>query len=108
LPITKFIAMAILIAVLLIEAIAIGARVDVGVGLPAFGQTTATLTITTRYADGTPLSGMWTVLVQNGAVVANGFSPVTFSLSPGATYTVTTGNYQNITFYRWDPVLVHK
>lgn len=82
----------------------VGIARDVGgIGLPAFGQTATpvTLTIASLYADGTPLSGMWTVVSQNGAVAGSGFSPVTFSLLPGVTYTMTIANYQDITFYRW-------
>lgn len=37
----------------------------------------------------------------DGPIVESGFSPVTFSLEPGEQYTVSVGNYQDITFHQW-------
>jgi hypothetical protein len=70
--------------------------------LAANAQLTVPLTVGTQYADGAALSGMWTTLQQNGAVVATGFSPVTFNLLSGASYTVSVGDYQDTTFHHWD------
>lgn len=69
----------------------------------AFSQTPLTLTVATQYADGAPLSGMWTTLrSSSGQLLATGFSPVSFTVLPGLTYTVSVGNYQQIAFHHWD------
>ncbi len=69
----------------------------------ALAQTPVTLTVATQYADGAPLSGMWTTLrSSSGQLLATGFSPVNFSIAPGQTYTVAVGNYQQIAFHHWE------
>jgi hypothetical protein len=69
----------------------------------AVAQTPVTLTVATQYADGAPLSGMWTTLrSSSGQLLATGFSPASFSVAPGQTYTVSVGNYQQIAFHHWD------
>lgn len=64
-------------------------------------QTPVTLNISSRYADGTPLSGMWTVLRSGSATAATGFTAVNFSLVAGSNYTVAPSNWQDITFHHW-------
>jgi hypothetical protein len=69
---------------------------------PADAQSTVSLTVNTQYADGTSLTGMWTVIRQNDNIVATGFSPITFNLNSGASYTISVGDYQGTTFHHWD------
>jgi hypothetical protein len=69
--------------------------------LPASAQAAVPLTVNTQYTDGSPLSGMWTTLSQNGQTVATGFSPVQFSLVAGQQYVVGVGNYGQIVFDHW-------
>jgi hypothetical protein len=65
-------------------------------------QTMVTLTIASVYADAVPPApNMWTVLRQNGVIVATGFTPVTFNVSPGVSYTLSTADYQDIKFHHW-------
>jgi hypothetical protein len=74
----------------------------VAIPLAASAQLTVPLTVNTQYADGAALSGMWTVLRQGSTVVGTGFSPVTFNLTPGASYTVSVSDYQANVFHHWD------
>jgi hypothetical protein len=65
--------------------------------VPTGAQATVTLTIASVYADGVqPAPSMWTVLHQNGVLVATGFTPVTFNVSPGVSYTVSTADYTGV------------
>ena len=48
-----------------------------------------------------PISGYYTVLLQNGNVVSTGFTPVTFATNIGQTYTVQVDNYGNCLFDHW-------
>ncbi|MEW5840010.1 MAG: Ig-like domain-containing protein [Thermoproteota archaeon] len=68
----------------------------------AAGQAPVTLTVNTQYTGGQAVTGLWTTLAQNGQVVATGFSPVRFSLTPNQQYVVTVSNYQSYIFERWD------
>ena len=68
----------------------------------ASAQSTVTLTVNTQYADGNSLTGMYTILRQNGSVVATGFSPHSFNLVSGQAYTISVGDYGGSTFYEWD------
>lgn len=69
----------------------------------AFTQATVTLTVATQYADGAPLSGMWTTLrSSSGQLLATGFSPVTLNVAAGQTYTISVSNYQQTNFHHWD------
>jgi hypothetical protein len=70
--------------------------------LSSNAQSTVQLTVNTQYVDGASLSGMWTVLSQNGNVIATGFSPITFNLASGASYTISVGDYNDIAFHHWD------
>jgi hypothetical protein len=47
------------------------------------------------------ITGYETLLYQNGAMVATGFSPVTFSLSNGQTYAVQVDDYGSCHFDHW-------
>ncbi len=64
-------------------------------------STTAVLTVSSQYQSGQPLTGMWTTLTQNGQTVGTGFTPVQFTVSPGAQYVATVSNYQQIVFNHW-------
>lgn len=63
--------------------------------------TTSTLTVKSQQTGGTTITGMYTVLSQNGNTVATGFTPAQFTLSNGQTYTVTVANYGNNIFSNW-------
>lgn len=52
-------------------------------------------------ADGNDLNGMYVALEQSGSVVATGFTPVAFSLTPGETYQVVVDDYGQYTFSTW-------
>ena len=70
--------------------------------MPAYAQATSyTLTVNTKYSNGQSITGMWTTLMQNGQVVASGFSPAQFTLVSGQQYTVTVSDYQSTVFERW-------
>jgi hypothetical protein len=66
-------------------------------------STGATHSVTVNSVDllGTPFSGMWTTWSQNAAVLATGYTSVTFSGNAGATYAVTVANYANYVFCHW-------
>src|SRR6476619_3814450 len=59
------------------------------------------LTINTQDTTGRTITGLWTVLSQNGQTMATGFSPVRFNLASGQPYVVTVSNYGQIFFDHW-------
>src|SRR5438132_8143730 len=64
------------------------------VPLSAHGQgTTSQLTAITQNTSGQTISGYYTVLFQSSAIVGTGFSPATFTLNNGQTYTVLVDDY---------------
>jgi hypothetical protein len=62
---------------------------------------TSSLTVNTQDTTGNVITGYYTVLYQNGQVVATGFSPATFTLNNGQTYTVQVQDYGNYVFDHW-------
>jgi hypothetical protein len=59
------------------------------------------VTVQAEYANGSSLNGMWTVVQNNGSLVASGFTPLTFSAASGAKYEVSVANYESLTFSHW-------
>lgn len=72
--------------------------------LTAYYKTTApqaaTLTIRSVGLDGSPITGLWTVI--GGAGSATGFTPLSYTADAGSRYTVTMGEWQNYKFDHWD------
>jgi hypothetical protein len=63
--------------------------------------TTSTLTVSTQDSNRNAITGYYTELDQNGNYVASGFTPYTFTLNNGQTYTVSVNNYGNYQFDHW-------
>jgi hypothetical protein len=59
-----------------------------------------TLTIRSVGLDGSPITGLWTVI--GGSASATGFTPLSFTADAGSQYTVTMGEYRNYVFDHWD------
>jgi hypothetical protein len=68
---------------------------------PVASPSTTSLTVNTQDAYGNTISGYDTLVYQNTNLIASGFSPSTFSLSPGATYLVQMANYGTCSFNHW-------
>jgi len=64
--------------------------------------TTFTLTVNTVDMLGNPFPGFFTPIYDGGTLVFTGFSPVTFTGTPGTTYTVETQGYLNWAFHHWE------
>src|SRR5690349_10492197 len=62
---------------------------------------TSTLTVTTQDTSGNTLTGLFVSISQNGAIVASGFSPVTFTLNDGVQYTLEADGYASHVFDHW-------
>ena len=63
--------------------------------------TTSQLTVTTQDLNNAAITGIYIQLFQNGIQVAVGYSPVTFTLISGQTYTVVVNNYLTDMFDHW-------
>jgi hypothetical protein len=62
----------------------------------------ATLTVASvDNNSGEEISGLWTVIKKDGATLKTGYTPVSYSGSPG-TYEVAVADYKNNEFDRWD------
>lgn len=59
------------------------------------------LTVTSRYANGTALSGLQTLLSQSGTPVESGYTPVQFTLQNGKTYQLKIQGYGTSHFQYW-------
>lgn len=66
---------------------------------PSGGQ--SSLTIRTEDMYGNEITGYYTVLMQNGAVIETGFSPKTFTLDTDEDYTVSVSDYGSYAFDHW-------
>jgi len=51
--------------------------------------------------SGSPIAGSWTVVQADGSTVAQGFAPLSFNASMGASYTVSVANYGRYVFNHW-------
>jgi hypothetical protein len=61
----------------------------------------SSLTISSENSQGNSISGYYTTLSQNGAVITTGFTVVTFTLDNGQTYTVSVQDYGDYVFDHW-------
>jgi hypothetical protein len=68
---------------------------------PTPTPTTASLTINTQDSAGNAMTGYYTTLSQNGNTVSTAFSPATFTLNSGQSYTVEVQDYGNYAFDHW-------
>ena len=66
---------------------------------PSSGQ--STIYVTTVNSLGKPINGYYTTLWQNNAQIEYCFSPCSFSVSNGQTYSVTVSDYGGETFSHW-------
>jgi hypothetical protein len=83
---------------------------SVGTSQPS-NTSSATTTITNtvsitvnavKLAGSVPIQGMWTELhASNGTILATGYTPVTFNVTPGVQYTVFAADFQTTVFKYW-------
>ena len=57
--------------------------------------------VTSVSLSGTPIAGSWTVVQADGSTVAQGFAPLAFSASMGASYIVSVTNHGTYIFNHW-------
>ncbi len=69
--------------------------------IPAGGQTQSQLSVTSENLDGSSLTGYYTVLYQGSSLASSGFTPATFALGDGQSYTVQVDNYGSCSFDHW-------
>ena len=62
---------------------------------------TSTLTVESQLNGGGAMTGFYTVLYQNGAGIASGYTPATFTLNDGQTYSVQVDGYGSYYFQFW-------
>ena len=67
----------------------------------AIPSPTPTLTVNSQDMNGNTITGYWTVLQQGITTIATGFTPVTFTLNNGVTYSVGIGDFGNFYFDHW-------
>ena len=60
------------------------------------------LTVASRWVNGTPIPGLYAVLTQNGAAVAEGFTPAKFNLADGQEYQVAVQGNGVAYFQYWE------
>lgn len=63
-------------------------------------STTHKLTVNALASSGSSL-GMYTTVSSGGTVVKTGYSPLTYTGTAGASYTITVSNYGTYTFEHW-------
>ena len=63
---------------------------------------TSPVTIYSQTSSGTGINGMFVVLEQNGYVVANGYTPITWYLNAGQTYQILADSYGQYSFSYWN------
>lgn len=67
-----------------------------------YGNPTSLLTVTSQTTTGVSISGYWTQLSdQAGTVLATGFTPATYTLNSGQSYTIQADGYGSCTFAYW-------
>jgi hypothetical protein len=62
---------------------------------------TSLLIVRSQYINGTVISGLFTVLYQDGAPIETGYTPAQFVLVNGQTYQVQTEGYGSTYFQYW-------
>jgi hypothetical protein len=70
-------------------------------GSSSGGSSTTTINVSTVLAGGSPLSGLYISLWQNGAVVGTCFSSCSFTVQNGQTYSLSAGSFGGDTFSYW-------
>jgi hypothetical protein len=65
------------------------------------GSGTSQLTIATQDTSGNILTGFYAVVNQSSTVVGTGFTPASFTLNEGQSYSVQVDNYGNCHFDHW-------
>jgi hypothetical protein len=64
---------------------------------------TVSVTVHSVNLAGVSFSGMWVELhASNGTTLATGYTPITFNVASGNTYTIVSSNYQNDVFNHWN------
>ncbi len=64
---------------------------------------TVPITVQSVEQDGTPINGLYTIVQStSGAVLATGFTPLTYDASPGSQLQITVDNYANYYFNDWN------
>lgn len=71
------------------------------VPLGAQAATQPVLTVASENTGGSSISGYYVVLSQDGSTVSTGFTPATFTLNSGQTYTVQADSYGSCNFAYW-------
>jgi len=66
-----------------------------------FNNTISVLNVSTINSDGGAIIGYYAAIWQNGQQLGSCFSPCSFAINDGQSYTVTVANYQNETFSHW-------
>jgi hypothetical protein len=64
-------------------------------------QTSSSVTVRSADSSNNAISGYYTILYQNGAVVKTGFTPAIFSTTSGQTYSVEVQDYAGYYFNHW-------
>ncbi len=65
------------------------------------GSEEVTLTVRSAGLDGSPVTGLWTVISHDGST-ATGFTPIRYTGDAGERYTITVADYRNYIFDHWD------
>jgi hypothetical protein len=65
-------------------------------------STTLSIAVNAVTSSGAALTGLMTVVYSQGSVVDQGFTPLTYIGSPGASYKVCVENYQSDIFSHWN------
>ncbi|MGA2663388.1 MAG: hypothetical protein ABSF83_00385 [Nitrososphaerales archaeon] len=90
-----------LLALLSLAAVAAAASPQAASAQTSPPPATSQLIVTSQSTAGASLDGYYTVLFQNGAVAATGFTPTAFTLSNGVAYVVQADDYSSCHFDRW-------
>jgi len=70
-------------------------------GCSGGGGGPSTIVVDSAYSTGGALNGLYVILAQSGQTVGTGFTPTSFSVTSGQTYTVTAESYTNAYFNEW-------
>jgi hypothetical protein len=65
------------------------------------GSETSLIRVGSQYSNGSPVVGVYTELEWNDTEVAVGYTPVSFNVTVGQTYTVTVSDSHNLYFNEW-------
>ncbi|MDA4132754.1 MAG: hypothetical protein OK454_06480 [Thaumarchaeota archaeon] len=57
--------------------------------------------VTSVSLGGEQITGSWTVVQADGSTIAQGFGPLTFNASTGASYTISVANNGRYVFNQW-------